>query len=585
MNSTRTLQIRTRPALLLALAFVALIGMTVQASSPSPELLQRIKSGEQQVPYYLVNLAKMHARGINTGTSLRPASDGSYKIVPSKAPQATGTFKALAIMVQFSDNSAATPAAYFDSLLFDSTGNTVRDYYHQISYGQLDMITVNMPTSLGWRTAPQTYAYYVDNQNGTGSYPNNCQKLVEDMVDQVDSVVDFSKYDNDGDGFVDVVVLIHAGSGAEMSGLSTDIWSHKWAIVPRLRDGVYISDYTVQPELWTIPGDMTIGVYAHELGHAFGLPDLYDTDNSSNGIGIWGIMAYGSWMGPGNRGGSPSHPCAWSRIQMGFATAINVAANSNGRSIRAVETSGEIYRLWSSGAASNEYFLVENRQKTGYDSYLYGSGLLIWHIDDSKATSNNTDNTQEWYPGMAAGNHYRVALEQADGLYEIEKSTDYGDGNDPWPGGLTRRDFDATTTPSSDAYLLGTSFVKVGNISNSGATMTADLIVGLAAAVDDDNGVVLPTTMALEQNYPNPFNPTTTIGFTSSAAARARLEIFDLLGRRVRTLLDGAVEAGTTTLVWDGRDDADRPVASGVYFYRLTANDSMNSTKKMLLVK
>ncbi len=565
------------------LALVLLSNGAVQASPPSPDLLARINSGQATAPYYLANLAEMHAKGVSTGNSVRRSADGAFKVVP--APQVSGTFHALAILVEFSDHASATPAAYFDSLLFSATGNTVRNYYNEVSYGQLDIITVNMPSAVGWQTAPQTYAYYVNNQNGTGSYPNNSQKLCEDVVDMVDSIVDFSQYDNDNDGFVDAVILIHSGSGAEMTGSSSDIWSHKWAITPRLRDGVYISDYTIQPELWSVPGDMTLGVFAHELGHAFGLPDLYDTDNSSYGIGIWGIMAYGSWLGPGNHGGSPAHPCAWSRIQLGFASATNVALNATAESIQQVETSGKIYRLWNGGGASSEYFLVENRQHVGYDSYLYGTGLLIWHIDDAKATVNNTDNANEWYPGMNAANHYRVALEPADGLWEIEKKGDYGDANDPWPGGLTRRDFDATTTPNSDSYQIGVSYVKVGNISNSAATMTADLFVGLSAGVDPGDPVTLPTSIELAQNYPNPFNPSTTIDFTTNVATRARLEIYDLLGRQVRTLLDGPVDAGATSVVWDGHDGADRPVASGVYFYRLSAGEADSQTKKMLLVK
>ncbi len=569
-----------------AAVVLLLTALATEACPPHPDLAADIAAGLRPAPYYLENIDGLHARGISTGMSMRQSAGGSAKLVEGRAPGLTGTFKALAVLVKFSDKPSGVNGVYFDSLLFDSIGTTVRDFYNEISYGQLDLITVNLPSSLGWRTAPQTYAWYVNGQNATGPYPQNSQRLTEDLVDQIDPLVDFSQYDNDGDGYVDVLIVIHAGSGAEMTGSPNDIWSHKWGIFPRLKDGVYISDYTIQPELWISAGDMTIGVYAHELGHAFGLPDLYDTDGSSStGIGTWGIMGYGSWNGPGGMGGSPSHPCAWSRVQMGFAAATNVTQNVDGQAIAAVETSGEIYRLWTAGSASSEYFLIENRRKTGYDSYLRGEGLLIWHIDDAKATLNNLDNSQEWWPGLPAAQHLRVALEQADGLWEIEKGLDYGDGNDVFPGGLGRRVFDAISTPSSDSYLSGGSFVKLDNISNSGAVMTADLIVGLAAGVDPDDPSVLPAAIELAQNYPNPFNPATSIGFELNQAARISLEIYNIAGQRVRTLLDAWVEAGLTTLTWDGRDHANEPVASGVYLYRVTADSGANQVRKMVLLK
>jgi len=574
--------------LTIVLGLVLVSAGAIQAAPPHPELVQQIESGRIQKPYYLANIDRMYDKGINTGQSGRASADGSLKLAPNASPSVTGTFKALAILVQFSDKPSSVSTTYFDSLLFDSSANSVRNYYGEVSSGQLDIVTVNLPTTLGWRTAPQTYAYYVNGQNGTGPYPQNCQKLLEDLVDQVDALVDFSRYDNDGDSFVDVVIMLHTGTGAEKTGSSNDIWSHKWSITPRYRDGVYISDYTVQPELWVVPNDMTIGVYCHELGHVFGLPDLYDTDaTGSHGVGTYGIMAYGSWLGPGGLGGSPSHPTAWSRIQMGFATPTNVTTNMNAASIPQVETGGQIYRLWTSGSMGDEYFLVENRQKTGYDSYLYGSGLLVWHIDDGKATSGNTDNAQEWWPGLNDAEHYRVALEQADGLWEIEHKIDYGDANDPFPGGLGQTVFDATTTPSSDSYTDGISFVKIDNVSASAPVMTADLVVGFAADIDSggDDPIGLPTTVVLAQNYPNPFNPSTSISFTTSATTDVRLDIYNQLGRQVATLLDATVDAGETTVVWDGHDATGHQVASGIYLYRLSTEAGSSQTRKMILVK
>ncbi len=562
-------------------AAIAIMATTTMAVSPSPSLLEaRAKArASGSMVADLPSTTELHARGICTPSDcfgLQARAKG-----PSSASQALGPFRVLALMVDFSDHTSQVSSGFFDTLVFGNGTGTVHNYFDEISNTQIDLITVNLPSSTGWKRAPQTYAYYVDSNYAMYSpYPHNSQKLVEDLVNMVDGTVDFSPYDNDGDGDVDVLLVIHSGTGAEMSGGLTDIWSHKWGITPKLTgDGVYVREYTVQPEFWHTPGDMTLGVYAHELLHGFGLPDLYDTDYSSRGIGNWCIMASGSWSGPGGLGGSPSHPCAWSRIQLGVASAVNVTSNRNGQSIGAVEAGGSIFRLWTSGAASSEYFLVENRQRAGYDSYLPGDGLCIWHIDEAK-----TGNTQSWYPTLPGGTHALVALEQSDGLFELEhNATDYGDGADPWPGTLSRTTFNGSSSPSSDAYLTGGTFVGVTGISASAATMTANLIVGISADVQDDV-TVLPNEFNLAQNYPNPFNPSTAIRFELARASDVTLDVVNLLGQHIRTLYDGHADAGMTSVTWDATDDAGYPVASGVYFYRLAAAGG-ETAKKMMLIK
>ena len=264
---------------------------------------------------------------------------------------------------------------------------------------------------------------------------------------------------------------------------------------------------------------------------------------------------------------------------MDMAVATNVTSNLTAHTITPVETGGAIYRLWSSGAVGNEHFLVENRQKTGYDSYLPASGLLIWHIDDGK-----TNNGSAWWPGQDSSQHYLVALEQADGLFQLEHATSMGNAADPFPGSLNATSFSSSTSPNSNSYTSGQTSVAVTNISASGSNIIADLIVGLAAGVDDDGGV-LPEQFMLSQNYPNPFNPSTILNFELPAPARVRLEIFSVDGRRVRTLFDGQAPQGVTQLIWDGTDDRNRIVATGVYLYRLVRDDGQEESKKMVLVR
>lgn len=551
------------------------------AMPPNPDLLDSVADGRLQPTYYMAHHDDLLKRGVCQPTLMFQRAVAKHSIASSVS--AATPFRILAILVQFTDHPSQVPATFFDSLVFSDNGSTVKHYFNEISNAQIDLVTLNLPSSMGWRTAPQTYAYYVGGQNGLGTYPTNAQKMVEDIVDQVDPLVDFKQYDNDKDGYVDVVMVIHAGRGAEQSGSNADIWSHKWAINPRHKDGVYVSDYTMQPEYWTSPGDMTIGVYAHELSHGFGLPDLYDTDGSSNGIGRWCIMAYGSWNGPASRGGSPAHPCAWSRIAMGFASSTNVGGTLTNQAIAPVEQSGKIYRLWTSGATGPEYFLVENRQPIGYDSYLPGSGLLIWHIDESKLATG-TPNDFEWYPGLPMAAHYGVALVQADGLYQLEHKANAGDASDPWPGLTNNVTFDDSSTPSALGYNGLATGVQVSNISFAGQTAFANLVSNITSGTDDGPSTSLPTSVELSQNFPNPFNPTTTISFALPGEGHVTLQIYSIAGRKVRTLYDSQAPAGLSTLEWDAKDDWGKPASSGVYLYKLTS-EGKSLTRKMVLVR
>jgi M6 family metalloprotease-like protein len=548
-----------------AILWLASAAIPVAAMPPHPDIQGRIHSGDVVMP-----MAKILAEG--GGTDLdAPSVHRSGGFI--------GPFRARCVLVDFSDNVGVTPGIEFDTLVFADRNGTVRDYYDEVSYGTVDMITVNLPSSLGWKRAPQTYAYYVDNHYGLDSpYPHNCQKLCEDLVDLINPLVDFSNYDNDGDGLVDAFLITHAGPGAEFTGRTTDIWSHKWSIIPRNRDGVYISDYAIMPEYWSASGDMTIGVYCHELGHVLGLPDLYDTDGSSRGVGNWSIMATGSWNG--GLGSSPAHPDAWCKARAGWLTPTVVATNQSGASIPAVETNATAFRLWTSGAVGNQYFLVENRQKSGYDAGLPSSGLLVWHVDDACS-----DNTHEWYPGHTGLGHYWVALEQADNLYQLEQNASGGDGSDPFPGTTVNRSFSPSSSPNSDSYAGTSTLVAVTNISNSGPVMTADFAVSLSAGFDDDEGGDEPLPdLWLGQNYPNPFNPVTTIAYTIARPGDVAITVYNIRGERVTCLVHEYLSSGTYTVSWNGRDGNGLAVASGVYFYELTTDEG-SEVRKMLFLK
>ena len=315
------------------------------------------------------------------------------------------------------------------------------------------------PTA-GWYRAPRPKSYYTNGNYGFGSYPQNAQRLVEDVLALADPHVDFSGYDNDGDGAVEALVLICAGIGGEQSGDVDDIWSHKWGITPQTIDGKTVSTYFMAPE------NGRVGVMAHELGHLLmGWPDLYDTDYSSAGTANWDLMAGGSWNGGGD---TPAHPTAWCKTRAGWITPTVLWNAASDVTVPPYATNPVAYKLPIGSASGSEYFLVSNRQQTLFDRAMPGEGLLIEHVDDSK--NNNTDES-----------HYLVDIEQADGRRDLNLNANRGDATDPYPTS-TNNAFTDATTPSSKSYSGAASNISVTAIARSGDNITANINVGGAAA-------------------------------------------------------------------------------------------------------
>ncbi|MFQ6032875.1 MAG: M6 family metalloprotease domain-containing protein, partial [Candidatus Zixiibacteriota bacterium] len=346
----------------------------------------------------------------------------------------------------------------------------MRDFYWENSYQTFEVIG----DAYGWYRMPQDYIYYTCMFTycyGQGGYPYNAQKLVEDAINAADPDVNFANYDHDGNGWVDALFVVHAGPGAEATGNCCDIWSMKWQTSYTVcKDGVCMSTFAMEPE--TRGGGLVdIGVFCHEFGHVLGLPDLYDTDYSSEGLGDWSLMAGGSWNGGG---ATPAHLDGWCKKRLGFSDVQQLMSNQTDVEILQAETSPISYRLWTDGWPGSQYFLVENRQRVGFDRYLPGHGLLIYHVDESGS------NSYEWCPGDPATPHYRVALEQADGQFDLEGcygSPNEGDVGDPFPGWYDKRAFDDTTTPNSRNYYDNSTQVAVWNISDSDSAMYANMDV------------------------------------------------------------------------------------------------------------
>ena len=194
--------------------------------------------------------------------------------------------------------------------------------------------------------------------------------------------VDFSKYDNDGDGKVDYVYVIYAGHGANYGAPNT-IWPHAYMLQYSHQsltlDGVAIDNYAVSCELHGLGTVLDgIGTFCHEFGHVLGLADLYNTyDQSDTQLGYWDIMDMGCYS---NNNRTPSGYSAFERYSLGWLEYDTLDQPMSDVGLEALNTSNKAYRLPSANK-ENEYFVVENRQQTGWDKYLPGHGMIVTHID------------------------------------------------------------------------------------------------------------------------------------------------------------------------------------------------------------
>jgi len=414
----------------------------------------------------------------------------------------TGSRPIPVLMVNFSNTSTTFDATDFENMLFGTGTNSMKDYYEEVSYGAFS-VTPGTAGVTGWYTAAHTHDYY--GQNNLSGYDAHAAELVYETVAAADAAIDFSEYDSDGDCYVDAVVIVHQGSGEEAWGPATDIWSHQWDLNSASwygdGTGVYtthdtaacgnikINDYVIQPE--TLYGDIqTVGVFTHEYGHVLGLPDLYDIDYSSSGIGNWGLMAGGAWGAVHRPGDSPVHMSAWSKYMLGWVDPVQVSTKLTDETIGPAAAYADVYQFFPDNQTnSKEYYLIENRQRIGFDAGLPGTGLAIWHIDENMASYYNYDNKYECTdPGNCADSHYRVALVQADGYWDLEIGYNRGDSGDLYPGSSGNTDFSSTTDPDNLLYDGSPSHVAISDITVSGTTVTASLSLAYAITPSAANG-------------------------------------------------------------------------------------------------
>ena len=391
---------------------------------------------------------------------------------------ATGTAKVVALALEFTDvkHAAGNSIASIDGKLTGS--NSLKSYYQEVSYSKFDVDG----KAYGWYSSARAMAYYGAPANGYSGDSHDFYKIVEEAVQLADSQVDFSQYDTDGDRLIDNIIIVHAGQDEAVGGGANAIWSKQSVYPYTLRvDGVYVGFFM------TVSEYSPMGVYAHEFGHMIGLPDLYDIDYTSDGVGAWDLMASGSW---GNWGSTPAAPSAWCKVYLGWITPVTVANYAEGLQLAMVEGAGaKVVKVPT--MSSSEYFLLENREQSGYDRYLPGSGLLIWHIDQSQISRYfpyNAVNMDEAHKG--------VDLEEASGTQDLDVQ-DYNDGDsaDPWASDLLG--FTPTSSPNTNLYDGTDTKIRIFNISAPGSVMTIDIDFG-----GDSYAISMDTDMPIREASP-----------------------------------------------------------------------------------
>lgn len=245
------------------------------AVAPHPDLRARmdeaVKSMRQAHGFnetFVVKLAEPKADGLNDGTIYPPdqfpvgtAPNVIRSAAADRAPL-RGALRVIVVLVDFSDKHMTQNANHFKDLFFSQgvlPTKSVREYYHEVTNGLIDI----QGDVVGPFRMPQTLAAYAHGAAGMGAALPNARTMARDAVIAADPTVNFAPYDNNGDGFVDAFIVIHAGAGGEVTGNSGDIWSHKWVLDGGARtvDGTQIYGYL------TVPEDCKIGVCSHELGH------------------------------------------------------------------------------------------------------------------------------------------------------------------------------------------------------------------------------------------------------------------------------------------------------------------------------
>lgn len=368
----------------------------------------------------------------------------------------TGTVRLLLILVAFNDKPFTYTQTDFNNLCnqigYNTNGATgsVKEYYSDNSGGLINMVI----DVVGPVTLPQNSSYYAS--GGMGAFVNGALTLV-------DPTVNFTDYLN-GQTSVSNIHFVFAGQPQSSTQNPSDIWPHKSYVSNSIiKDGVRFTTYSCSAEKRT-PSQMDgIGTMCHEMGHALGLMDLYDTDYSgSGGTAVtpddWCLMASGSYN---NNNNTPPYLNGWEREILGWGDPINLTSTSS-NTLPCVADSLKSYRI---NLSADEYFLIEHRKQKKWDAYVPGNGMLIYHGDRRRL-----ENTTPFY-------YNDININPNDRGFYIEVATGNNAHNStalaPFGGPSGQNHFTNTSTPATklkNGTIVNKPITHIGYINDS--TMT-----------------------------------------------------------------------------------------------------------------
>ncbi len=429
-------------------------------------------------------------------------STSSDVTVSTQVYTATSTTMAsrpmLVILLEFADQTFVSLDSVWQQKLFGSNTGELNDYYHEISQNQFEFAPVADQGDVANGVVKVTFTdNHPDPDINAYNFTDQLHPYLKQAIETVSTNgFDFAVYDTDGNNAISpnelIVTFIMAGEEDAYSGGTSinGIWAHQWCTETTytpIVNGVKVMDcnangnYAIFGERHhdSIPlsHDATVGIIAHELGHsAFNLPDLYY--GGASRIGYYGLMSYGSWGQIGTQGepgDTPTHMCAWSKIDTGWYSATHTDTMNSHYELNATGILNQYNIIKVTPSISlNEYFLLENRGINGYDAGLklvndtFGGGVAVWHIDEQVIQNYRANNTINW-----DASHKGVDLEEAAG-----PSVDIGIG-DPtlnlyYSGNVDQ--FTPYTVPNTNLYDGRRSDISITNISPIAESMMLDIV-------------------------------------------------------------------------------------------------------------
>lgn len=412
-----------------------------QAEDGSCFDVDSLGKGKAVVPQELMSKARSRMAARRQAARRANAKKASQRIATNGN---TGKFQGqrhgLIILVNFADSKFNTSKFGPTQTLYSRIANeanygennfkgSISDYFKAQSGGQFLLdFDVAGPVTL-----PNGYSYY--GQNDDDGYDKRPKEMVREACQVVDGSVDFSKYDWDGDGEVEEVFVVYAGNGEHDTANQPNlIWPHMDNLAnydeQLTLDGVTINTYACASEL---NGDKTlsgIGTFCHEFSHCMGFPDMYDTASDGNnfGMGSWDLMDYGSYNGDGY---VPAGYSGYEKMVCGWTTPIELDKPMTVNGMERLADMGQTYIIYNKGNR-NEYYILENRQQSGFDKYLPGSGLLIERVDyDKDIWEWNAVNTTNggYYPEgsytPSYNDHQRITIFHANNIEDDDNNATY----------------------------------------------------------------------------------------------------------------------------------------------------------------